>query len=105
MTPAGELDAAFRESLAELDEYLDGLPEERLTEPCCRSRLAGSCPRAGSISSTYGTTRSLVQATPLSEACSPPGQVRAESGYSTIDQPIPQLRNSLPFKLRLALVQ
>jgi hypothetical protein len=68
VTPASELDAAFRESLAELDEYLDGLPEERLTETVLPFASRWILPDSGfDLEHLRDDARSLVQATPLSD--------------------------------------
>lgn len=62
------LDDAFRDALLELEEYLDGMPRERLGELVLPFATRWVLPQAGfDLARLRGEAQTLVQATPLSE--------------------------------------
>lgn len=68
MTEPEPLDEAFRAALFELDEYLDGMPRERLGELVLPLATRWVLPQAGfDLVRLHGEAETLVQATPMSE--------------------------------------
>ncbi len=62
------LDDAFRDALLELEEYLDGMPRERLGELVLPFATRWVLPQAGfDLVRLRGEAETLVQATPLPE--------------------------------------